>query len=85
MKSFAKNNTNLVVEICNLNEVGYPLAKTQAELTTIQKLFLLYAYPIFNKMSEENSNPSSNTTASERDEWKQKTKAEIEARRMNSS
>lgn len=29
--------------------MGYPLAPTQGELTSLQKLFLLRAYPVFNK------------------------------------
>jgi hypothetical protein len=41
------------MEVCNLNELGYPLAPSQGELTVIQKLFLGYAYSEFPKIQKE--------------------------------
>jgi hypothetical protein len=39
-----KNNKELSFEIAGLDEIGYKLAESQADLTTLQKLYLLHAY-----------------------------------------
>lgn len=69
--------------MCSLNELGYPLAPTQHDLTLDQKLFLIHAYPIFRDMQQK-SNPNSNskhTSLSERERWKQRTQGEINRKR----
>lgn len=35
------------MEVCNLHEIGYPLTSSQGDLTPIQKLFILLAYPVY--------------------------------------
>lgn len=64
LKTFAKKNKQLCLEICSLNELGYHLEPNQRDLTFIQKLFLMEAYPIFNQAREDtNKEPeSSNDT-----------------------
>lgn len=59
------------MEVCNLNELHYPLAKSQGELTTVQKLFLFKAYPLFNKIIEDNrkGNKGSSENTYRNDNW----------------
>lgn len=80
---FANENLNTVLEICSLNELHYPLARTQGELTTVQKLFLFKAYPLFREMTEPDSQGN---TKSQRDvqaelDWNKRTRQRIQKKR----
>lgn len=60
LRTFANKNIPLCLEICSLNELGYPLEQNQRDLTLTQKLFLIHAYPIFNQKKQENNNSDGN-------------------------
>lgn len=63
------------MEVCGLNELGYPLAPTQGELTLLQKSFLFHAYPIFNQRQREHaeSNQGNNdSSTADREAWKKR-------------
>lgn len=56
------------MEVCGLEEIGYKIGDKQKDLTLLQKLFLLHAYPIFyeeqkrqNENNKEPSTPKSNS------------------------
>lgn len=72
------------MEVCGLNELGYPLATTQGELTLLQKSFLFHAYPIFNQRQREHaeSNRDNNDSAVDREAWK-KRYMEMRERKLN--
>lgn len=77
-RNFVQENRGLVLEVCTLNELGYPLALTQRELTITQKSFLFTAYPLFREMqreSETNNKNNNDTSYSERKAWEEKYKA----------
>jgi hypothetical protein len=63
------------MEICGLNELGYPLAPTQGELTLLQKSFLFHAYPVFNERQRElaeSNQGNSDSSSADRDAWKKR-------------
>lgn len=52
-----KKNKHIAFEVVGLMDVGYMLADNQADLTLIQKLFLIKAIPLVRKEQEKvNSN-----------------------------
>jgi len=54
-------NFNLALEVCGLEEIGYKLETHQRDLTIVQKLFLLYAYPVYqNEMERQSKNKNNN-------------------------
>ena len=68
---FVKDNIPLVIEVCQLEERGYPLAPSQQDLTTLQKIFLHSAYPIYFKLKREASKNNYNDTDTDLDEEEQ--------------
>ena len=63
LRTFAQKNKHICLEVCSLNEIGYPLEQNQRDLTLIQKVFLMKAYPIFNDAQKEASKePEKETT-----------------------
>lgn len=85
-RNFVQENESLVFEVCTLNELGYPLASTQGELTIIQKSFLIHGYQLYNKVMNENSrndnNSSDSSSYSQRKAWKDKYKERQEQNRQ---
>lgn len=86
LNPFAKNNPLFCNEICNFNEIGYKLANTQGNLTTVQKLFLAHAYPIYQKIQknlEKGKNPLSNleSESTHDDSFNNRYKARLEHNR----
>lgn len=73
-----RKNDELVVEVCNLNEVGYPLAHSQRELTTIQKLFLLYAYPRYHEMGDDGTSGKDSEVVSA---WEERYRRRVEEKK----
>lgn len=74
-----KKHKNLAIEICNLHEAGFKLADYQRDLTFIQKSFLNYAYPVYNKfLKEESENQGSNST---NESWRERYLKQVEEKR----
>lgn len=75
-----------------MNELGYKLADSQRNLTTLQKFFLFYAYPIFNEIQKKrgedpNYDPTQDRSLMEhgsesqhRESWKQQYLKRLEAK-----
>jgi len=76
LKIFLKSNQALAIEVCSLNEVGYPLTNTQRDLTTVQKVFLFHAYEIYNQKAKEETtkNREGKTSPSEMESLKHRLK-----------
>lgn len=73
---FVNENDLLVREVCGLNELGYPLALTQADLTLDQKTFLFFAYKRYRELEKEASKTGNigKSSPSERNAWKERNK-----------
>ena len=54
------------MEVCGLQEIGIHLVEHQRDLTVIQKLFLFYAYPVYQKEKDRMMNNNNSDTAPER-------------------
>lgn len=60
MSPFVKGNKAVVIEVFNLQEMGYPLASTQADLTPVQKLFIALSYPVYQEAVKQATNKNQN-------------------------
>ena len=78
-----EENKNLVTEVCGLNELGYPLASCQADLTIIQKHFLFKAYPIFRELQrgEGERERSGRSSYADQRKWEDRNKQLIDDKR----
>ncbi len=47
LKTFVNENRDIALEIASLHKIGYPLTRTQGELTIPQKIFVFEAMRIF--------------------------------------
>lgn len=63
--NFVMMNPNIVLEIAQLDELGYKIAQNQMDMTPKQKLFLPRAYNYLEQVREEKGqNNNSKPTAS---------------------
>lgn len=64
LRTFVNNDKYFVIEVISLHESGFKLVELQKDLTVVQKIFLKFAYPIFNehmnKLQENNNTKSIN-------------------------
>jgi hypothetical protein len=82
-KTFVIKNESLVMEICTLDEMGYPLATTQAELTIPQKMFLFEGHSKYQRLMREaaEDSPGSTPTYDEETTFKDRYRERMEENR----
>lgn len=85
LKPFVMENESLVMEICTLDEMGYPLALTQSDLTIPQKMFLFEGHSKYQRMREKaaksKDSPGSTPSYDEETSFKDRYKERLEKNR----